>query len=143
MRGAQGPDLVRKQPWLDRLAADHRAGIVNHRVHLLRSPLTDYLRYECEWGYAPNVAAGEDVRILDLSEREAAEGLVDHDFWLVDDRHVIRMHYDQHGRFLGGEPVDTLLARYQRARDAAVAAAEPFGAWWARHPEEWGANHAA
>ncbi len=34
---------------------------------MLRTPLSDYLRYECEWGYTYNVTAGEDVRILDLA----------------------------------------------------------------------------
>jgi hypothetical protein len=63
-------------------------------------------------------------------------------FWLIDDRHVIRMHYDDDGWYLGAEPVDDAeLPRYRRARDVAVAAAEPFAAWWSRHPEEWRANH--
>ncbi|MCI0689628.1 MAG: hypothetical protein L0Y54_20695 [Sporichthyaceae bacterium] len=85
LRGEEGPTPERKQPWLDRLVADRVAGILNHRVHVLRTPLTDYLRFECEWGYAPNVAAGDDVRIVDLAERAAPAGLTDHDFWLIDD----------------------------------------------------------
>ncbi|MGH2601463.1 MAG: DUF6879 family protein [Dehalococcoidia bacterium] len=134
----------RKQPWLDHLRREREVGIHRYRVHLLRTPLTPYLRYECEWGYAPNVEVGEDVGILDLAERPAPEGLADHDFWLIDDRYVIRMHYDADGRFLGAEPIDdSQLARYRLAHDAAVATAEPFTAWWARHPEEWRDNHAA
>jgi len=27
---------------------------LNQRVHVLRTPLSDYLRFECEWGYAYN-----------------------------------------------------------------------------------------
>jgi hypothetical protein len=144
LQGEPAPTPERKQPWLDHLRREREAGIHRYRVHVLRTPLTPYLRYECEWGYAPNVAAGEDVQILDLSERPAPEGLVDHDFWLIDDRHVIRMHYDTGGRFVGAEPLDDdQLPRYRRARDAVVEAAEPFTAWWARHPEEWRANRAA
>lgn len=137
-QGEPGPTPERKGPWLDRLRRERDAGILNHRVHVLRTPLTDYLRFECEWGYAPNAAAGEDIRILDLAERPQPDELVDHDYWLIDNAHVIRMHYSPDGRFLGAEPMpDHHLARYQRARDAAVAAAEPFGSWWARHTEEW------
>jgi hypothetical protein len=134
-----------REHWLDRLRREHQAGILNHRVHVLSTPLTDYLRYECEWGYLLTSAAGEEVRILDLAERPAPRNLLDHDFWLIDDRHAVRMHYDEHGRFIGADPVDdgAHLARYQRARDAAVAAAEPFGTWWSRHPEEWRKNRAA
>jgi hypothetical protein len=144
LRGEPSPTPERKQPWLDRLRHEHRVGILNHRVHILRTPLTDYLRYECEWGYAPNAEAGEDIRILDLAERALPDGLVDHDFWLIDDRCAVRMHYDGLGRFIGAEPVeDNKVPRYRQARDAAVAAAEAFVTWWARHPEEWRQNRTA
>jgi hypothetical protein len=136
--------LERKQPWLDHLRREREAGILRHRVHVLRTPLTDYLRYECEWGYAFNAAAGEGISILDLSEHSSPDGLPDHDFWLIDDQFPIRMQYDQDGRFLGAEPVESeALPRYQRARDAALADAEPFSAWWARHREEWREHRAA
>jgi hypothetical protein len=98
--------------------------------------LTDYLRYEAEWGYLPNSEAGEDIRILDLAERPRPDGLADHDFWLIDDQLVIRMHYDDRGRFAGAEVLGAdMLPRYRAARDAAVQAAEPFASYWARHPE--------
>lgn len=136
LAGEQAPTPERKQPWLDHLAADYAAGIRNYRVHVLSTPLNDYLRYECEWGYIPNGQAGEEIYILDLAERDKPDGLVDDDFWLVDDEHAIRMYYAEDGQFLGAEPVHN-LETYQRARDAAMATAEPFANWWARHPEEW------
>ncbi|OHV29865.1 MULTISPECIES: DUF6879 family protein [Pseudofrankia] len=143
LRGEPGPDLARKQPWLDRLRHEKEAGILNQRVHVLRTPLTDYLRYECEWGYRPN-ARFEDIRVLDLTETPPPAALVDHDFWIVDNQHGLRMHYDPTGRFEGAEPVDDdQTTAYRRCRDAAVATAEPFLDWWARHPEEWRANRAA
>jgi hypothetical protein len=138
LRGEPEPTPERKQPWLDRLRREAEAGILNHRVHVLSTPLTDYLRYECEWGYAHNAAAGEDIRIIDTSDQVRPDELVDHDFWLVDDRHAIRMYYDEAGHFLGADPLgDADLHLYRRARDAAVATAEPFTAWWERHREEW------
>lgn len=137
LRGEPDPTPERKQPWLDRLRRERDAGVLNQRVHVLSTPLTDYLRYECEWGYEPNVTAGEDIRIIDLAEHTAPHGIVDHDFWLIDDRHAIRMHYDDSGHFLGAEPVaEDQLPRYRQARQAAIAASEPFTTWWARHPEE-------
>lgn len=135
MRGE--PSMAERRPWLARIRAESEAGILNQRVHVLSTPLTDYLRFEAAWGYAYNAEAGEDVRILDLSERPAPAGLPDHDYWLIDDAHVLAMRYDKDGRFVGAEPVgDAELPAYRRARDAAVAAAEPFHAWWARHREE-------
>lgn len=141
--GADAPTRERKQPWLDRLRAEAEAGIHNHRVHVLSRPLNDYLRYECEWGYVYNAAAGEDIRILDATDRAAPKGIVDHDFWLIDDEHPIRMYYSPAGEFLGAEPVPHLLGPYQLARTLAVSASEPFNAWWQRHPEEWREHRAA
>src|SRR6266536_3599232 len=116
LRGEPGPDPARKQPWLDQLRREVAEGKYSHRVHVLTSPLSDYLRYECEWGYAYNVTAGEDIRILDLAEVSRPPGLIDEDFWLIDDAHVIRMHYDGRGAFVGAElmPAEA-LSRYRAA----------------------------
>lgn len=136
LAGEPAPDMERKSRWLDFLREQRAQGIFRHRVRLLRTPLSDYDRYACEWGYAYNVPAGDDTRILDLAERPLPAELVDHDFWLVDHEHPVRMHYDQAGRFLGATVADSAeLGRYQAARDAAWRAAEPFDAWWGRHPE--------
>ena len=108
---------------------------------MLRAPLSDYDRYACEWGYAYNAPAGDDTRVLDLAERSLPSEVVDHDFWLIDHERPVQMHYDDAGRFLGATLVEPYeLSRYQTARDAAWHEAEPFPAWWDRHPEY---HHAA
>lgn len=140
--GDPEPAVERKQPWLDQLAIEVAAGKLRHRVHVLTTPLSPYLRYECEWGYLPNARAGEQIRILDLSEASKPEGLVDEDFWILDDSYVIRMHYDSGGVFVGGGLADD-VARYRKARDAAIAASEDFLSWWEHHPDEWRVNWAA
>jgi transcriptional regulator with XRE-family HTH domain len=134
MRGEPDPTPERKQSWADRLTREREAGIRRSRVHVLRTPLTDYLRFECEWGHALN-AHLEDIRVLDLSEHPRPDDLPDHDYWLIDDRLAIQMHYDDAGRFLGAEVHDD-VALYQHARDVAMSAAESFSSWWHRHPEE-------
>jgi hypothetical protein len=141
--GETAPTPERKRPWLQRLRQDAAQGILNHRVHVLRRPLTDYLRYEAEWGYAYNAAAGEDIGILDTTDQAPPDGLVDHDFWLIDDQYAIRMYYSDLGEFIGAEPAPDLLNTYRQARDVAIAAAEPFALWWANHPEEHRGTRAA
>jgi Family of unknown function (DUF6879) len=142
LRGEPITPQAQRRPWLDRLRAEAEAGILNQRVHVLRTPLTDYLRFEAEWGYVYNAAAGEDIRIIDLADRPLPAGLTDHDFWLVDDTYPIRMLYSSDGRFTGAEPV-TDPGPYQRTRAAAIAASEPFTSWWRRHTEEWRDHRAA
>jgi hypothetical protein len=146
LAGERDPDPGRKDAWLARLRAEHAQGRLRQRVHVLRSPIGGYLRYECEWGYEPNSRAGEDIRILDLAERPLPSALdgIGHDFWLVDDAEAIRMDYDAGGRLAAAEVLPAgELPRYRAARDAALAAAEPFPAWWRRHPEYHQVNNQA
>lgn len=121
-------------PWLDELRGDSAAGKQWQWVHVVDGPLSDYLRMALEWGYAANVRAGAEVRILDLGRRARPAGLLDEDFWLLDDEAVLLMHYDERGRFLGATEADD-RDPYRRARDAAWQAAEPLGHYWRKHPE--------
>lgn len=134
------PDRAAWQPWLDYLRSEAARGVWRHKVHLLTTPLSDYLRYECEWGYVVTTTeTPEDVRILDLSEMPRPQELaaVDHDFWLVDDEHVVRMHYDDDSTFLGADLLSSEhTPRYRAARDAAWREAIDFGDWWAVRPAD-------
>ena len=133
--GAAEPTWSRKQAWLDDLAADARAGIAHRRVRRLGQTLTEYELYSCQWGYALNADAGEDIRILRDGEHDAPE-LVDTEYWILNDQIVVPVLYDARGAFIGagvltGERTEEFLAD----RELAWAAAEPFAQWWARHPE--------
>lgn len=134
--GAPEPTWERKNVFLDDLRADMAAGRRNFRVKVMSARPTDYERYACEWGYALN-AQYEDIGILDLSTTRFPDELAGlHDFWLLDDQHVLVMVYDANGQFVGGEVApDVDLPVYRAAHQAAMAAAEPFGAWWARRTD--------
>lgn len=123
-----GPDWD-DNPWVRSMT---NKGKSVSRVHVLRSPLTDYLRYELA-AYPGNIKAGESIGIIDLGEQEVT-GLPDHDFWLFDDRDVYRMHYTPEGKFVGGERLPAArLAEYQGYRDVALTHAVPFASYWERH----------
>lgn len=134
MRGEHGPDAGRKAAWHKVLQADLDRGVTTSRVHVVRSPLSDYLRYEFEWGYAHNLAY-ENIGILDLAEQQMpAELECIGDFWLIDEAIVAVMHYDDAGRYLGFEPApDSDLDRYLAAARSAMSAAVSFGNWVSRH----------
>ncbi|MEU4948236.1 DUF6879 family protein [Streptomyces lavendulae] len=126
--GAMGPDWD-DNPWV-RSMTDKGKKV--SRVHVLRSPLTDYLRYELA-AYPGNITAGETIGIIDKADQDVV-GLPDHDFWLFDDQDVYRMHYTPEGAFLGAELLPAYcLADYQGYRDRALAEAVPFADYWERH----------
>ena len=136
--GEPEPDRAAKAGWLDRIRADTAAGRTWRRLRLVEPPLTDYVRYSCEWGYTDNSEVGEQVRVLDLSHAPVGAHVLSDigDFYLLDDAYVAVMRYDAKGTFiraeLVGEPVTEV---YRGAARAGWAVAEPFGEWWARHPE--------
>ncbi|MGQ0773015.1 MAG: DUF6879 family protein [Pseudonocardiales bacterium] len=133
--GAAEPTWSRKQPWLDTLRRERENGQVSRRVRILSWQVSDYERYACDFGYRYN-SEYEDIRVLRRGEHEIPAGLVEGDFWVIGNAIVVTMCYGEQGRFEGAEVADPAeLDSHVRTRDRAWAVAEPFAAWWARHPE--------
>jgi hypothetical protein len=98
------------------------------RVHVVVEPLTDYLRFECAWGYRSNVKAGEDVNILPVREDSWPEGVPRSDYWLFDSERLVRMNYTPDGTMLAPEVVTDpeQIVRANAVRDLALHLSIPF-----------------
>ncbi|WP_020673379.1 DUF6879 family protein [Amycolatopsis nigrescens] len=81
--------------WHEKVRSWVSAGKSIGRARTVRQPLTDYQRYQLAWGIPGNVEAGEDIRILDLTEDDL--GLPDQDFWLFDDSTVVHLNFNPDG----------------------------------------------
>src|SRR6185437_15925724 len=79
------------------------AGVTWRRVRVVRGPLTEYERWECEWGYAVSEELGHRTFVLDLSEAADPPRLPDYDWWMFDERVVLRFTYDGDGAFVGAD----------------------------------------
>lgn len=126
-----------KEVWLEHIAHADAIGASMSRVHVLTEPLSEYARFEVTWAYAPNVAAGEDIRVIPLAEGDPwPKGVPRHDYWLFDDERLYLMRYAETGRFLGVEPVTSRRAvRQARAwRRNAWRHALPWSEWIATRP---------
>jgi hypothetical protein len=100
-------------------------------VHVISRPLTDYLRYEFAV-YRRTVEAGEDVRILDLTD-QPDPGLPALDFWLFDDISVVRIDYGPDCTQLGRELLEDIdPAPYVAWKRLALEYAEPFTENWVK-----------
>ncbi|MFH8349392.1 DUF6879 family protein [Streptomyces sp. NPDC018045] len=78
-------------PYTDDLRRLRRVGKRKGRVHVITRPLSEYLRLEFSRYYAPHVAAGENARILDATDRQNPLAGVQ-DFWMVDRSEMVLMH---------------------------------------------------
>lgn len=127
-----------KREWVALVRNRTAAGCIMRRVHVVREPVTDYLRFELAWSYRPNVAAGEQIGIIpvppgkpwptELPERT--------DFWLFDLSVLYAMRYDHSNAWrstdLVTEPVAIEAAC--RWREAALRLAVPWREYTACDP---------
>ncbi|MFD4530461.1 DUF6879 family protein [Streptomyces sp. NPDC058470] len=95
------------------------------RVHVLTQPLSEYLRFEFSRYYAPHVLAGEDIRILDVTDRENPLPGV-RDFWLFDRSTVVLMNYEEDGTQINRELYESDPAPFVEYQRIAVADSIPF-----------------
>lgn len=123
-----------KQAWIDTIRYNVSAGRSIGRVHAVVEPLSDYMRFELSWGYADNVAAGEDIRILPM-EQWAAD-MWRQDFWLFDEQ-LYLMHYAHDGTWLDVEHVTDpgVIKHAVRTQRLALDNALPYEQFMRRHPD--------
>lgn len=119
-----------KTAWHNRLRADTANGVTWRRLHVVAEPLTDYLMYECEWGYTANAAAGEDIRIFN-APRAAFDAR--QDFFVVDNERVALSTYDVAGKFQHAD-IPTHTRDWADWGAAHWDAGIPFATWWAERP---------
>ncbi|MYV49149.1 hypothetical protein GT031_27230 [Streptomyces sp. SID2888] len=95
-------------------------------MHVVRRPLSDYLRFEFERYYQHQAPAGEDIHILDLTDRPNL--LPDHvgDYWMFDRSTVVLMRYEPDGRQICRELYEGDPAPFIEYQRLAVAASVPF-----------------
>lgn len=118
-----------KQEWLQAVRAARRSGRSVQRVHVVQEPLSEYLHYELSWSYAPNVSAGEDIRIVSLpADAVWPVDLPCLDFWLFDNSSLYLQHYDHAGTWLGVEHVQDpdRIVTACRWREAALHLGVPW-----------------
>lgn len=116
--------------WVEDIRRYRATGRTIGRVRLVAQPLSDYIRYEFDWWYQFSVAAGEDIRILDLTDR-ANPGLPDEDFWMMDETHIVQMIYRPDGTQVGRELIeDPDIEAFINYRDVALNLAVPFRQYW-------------
>ncbi|CAM5400151.1 DUF6879 family protein [Streptomyces fumanus] len=107
---------------LDRL---RREGKRKGRVHVVTRPLSEYLRFEFSRYYTPHVRAGEDIRILDVTDRtNPLPGVPD--FWMFDRSKVVLMHYEEDGRQAGRELYEGDPAPFLEYQRIALTESMPF-----------------
>jgi hypothetical protein len=94
--------------WADYVRGHCKEGKHLERIHIIPRVLTDYLKYEIDWGYRYSSAAGEKIFFAyrdQLPSNLASTPLPD--FWLFDEKTCLIQRYDSHGAWLGGDILES------------------------------------
>jgi hypothetical protein len=92
------------QEWIEQISAWKKSGKEIKRIRVIPATLTEYLRYELEWCYPRNWIAGELIKVVgQKSYKQLVIPEMAGDFWLFDNKYVLKMKYDKVGRYLGEE----------------------------------------
>ncbi|MBB5158593.1 DUF6879 family protein [Saccharopolyspora phatthalungensis] len=117
--------------WHDRVQGYVAEGKTVGRVRVLHRPLTEYLRFQLDWAIPGNIAAGEDIRILDVTNLDL--DLPAHDFWIFDDSLVVDLNFNPDGTLINRDQRENPdPTQYLKWRDTALAHAVPLSEWNAR-----------
>jgi Family of unknown function (DUF6879) len=123
--------------WVALLRANRRWGKTHQRVHVITEPLTPAMQQELTEGYAGNVAAGEDIRVIATAPGDWPDDVPRLDFWLFDSARMYVMHYGPGGEWAGASrvPIPESIVKACQARDAALHRAVPWNTYIASRPD--------
>jgi hypothetical protein len=124
LAGENSPDDY-TSGWMDELQQWGREGKSVGRVHVITRPLSDYLRFEFECYYRHHVKAGEEIRILDVTDRPNPLPDVQ-DFWMFDRAKVVLMNYREDGTQISRELYEGDPAPFVEYQRIAVTESVPF-----------------
>jgi hypothetical protein len=112
--------------WHERVAGYVAAGLTIGRVRVVRMPLTDYQRYQFAWGIPGNIRAGEDIRILDVTQDDFGLPLTGTDWWMFDEMRIVRLNFRPDGTQINREVFTGDLAPYLEWKRIALTNSVPF-----------------
>lgn len=134
-RGDKAPPIL-AQGWKNTIRAATSEGKRFEIVRLVPDPMTEYLRFEIDWGYCEYRKDGQNTRlVLPGQLPPALRDQVGQDFWLFDDSFAVIMKYDLKGDILGFFRIDdvTLLNRLREIRDIAISSSLSLDEFLSKH----------
>ncbi|QDY78258.1 DUF6879 family protein [Streptomyces qinzhouensis] len=126
LRG-EGKPREHNARWHERVRTYVQSGRSIGRVRIVRLPLTDYQRYQFAWGIPGNIAAGEDIRILDVTRQDYGLPLSGgRDWWMFDRTRIAHLNFGPDGTQINREAYEGDPAPYREWRRIALEHAVPF-----------------
>lgn len=124
-REGRPPSPHTASSYMERVSRQRAEGKSNGRVHIVTQPLSEYLQFEFSRYYGMHVEAGEEIRILDVTNRpNPLDGV--QDFWMFDQVEVVLMNYEADGRQINREVFEGDASQFVEYKRIAVVESVPF-----------------
>ncbi|ARQ70130.1 DUF6879 family protein [Streptomyces marincola] len=112
--------------WHERVQGFVTSGRRIGRVRVVRRPLTAYQRYQFAWGIPGNITAGEDIRVLDVTDDDYGLPLTGQDWWLFDDTRLAHLIFRPDGTQINRKAYEGDLAPFREWKRIALKYSVPF-----------------
>ncbi|AZQ35865.1 hypothetical protein EJ357_22225 [Streptomyces cyaneochromogenes] len=112
--------------WHERVRGFVASGRTIGRVRIVRQPLTEYQRYQFAWGIPGNIEAGEDIRILDVTQDDYGLPLSGTDWWMFDASRIVHLNYRPDGTQINRELLTGDVTPYLEWKRIALTHSVPF-----------------
>lgn len=113
--------------WHERVRKYVESGRRIGRVRIVRQPLTDYQRYQFAWGIPGNIVAGEDIRVLDVTQKDYGLPLSGRDWWMFDESRIAHLNFRPDGTQINREVYEGDPTPYREWKRISLEHAVPFG----------------
>ena len=112
--------------WANIIKNSLKRGAKMERVHIIKTPLSDYLKYEIE-AYKLNIKAGEKISfVLKGDFDKVNKRIINQDFWLFDDKIVLTMNYNSHGKFKGFTELTKNINKFIKFKNELLLKSKPI-----------------
>lgn len=105
-----GMNDSKMKEWWSFIESKTKSGVVMQRVRLVIEPLNDYTKKEIEIHKKSN-NYGDNIKIIKNKEFKKLKIKLK-DFWLIDEKIVLKMKYLNNGEYLGFDVIDKNIEDY-------------------------------
>lgn len=113
--GGDGIDDEDMKEWWDFITSKTKAGVLMQRVRLVVEPFTEYTKNELIV-HKKSETFGDDIRIIKEKIFNTLN-LKQEDFWLVDERIILKMKYSTNGEYLGFDVIENDVDYYIKTKN--------------------------
>jgi hypothetical protein len=99
------PASREQEDWFREIVEFKKNGKLMQRVRLVPDGSRSYFDFEIARIYKKSALSGEDIYFITAANIAKVGAMPGYDFWLFDEKTLVKMHYDGSGKFLFAEPV--------------------------------------